>query len=227
MSTSFSTVPYSRRLHTVHTGTYILYAYEWYRGRVRDTACDQTHKVTTISPKTKDPTNGPKDTLLHSPTLSYTLYSPLDVTHTSILGRMVRMVGQQGGDFDPILDEVSDDDDDDAADVNMEEDDDEQHRAPPQPAADAPRGRRQDMDDEPPLEGYQRCVLVIACTDALATSRYGSYCILRKTIRSTSSLSHSLSQQHHYQIQDGPDWTGCIWHRLQGRSNEVGRHCCH
>lgn len=66
------------------------------------------------------------------------------------------MVGQQDGDFDPILDDVSDDD---PADVNMEGDDDA-HRAPPQPAADPLRGRN-DIDDLPPLEGYQRCVLLL------------------------------------------------------------------
>ena len=107
---------------------------------------------------------------------------------------MVRMVGQQDGDYDPILDEVSDDDDDDAADVDMEDDHDAQHRAPPQPAVDASRGSRQDLDDEPPLEGYQRCVLGTESARILA--RYRTNSILRKAIRSTFSLLPSLLLSH-------------------------------
>jgi hypothetical protein len=122
------------------------------------------------------------------------------------------------------LDEVSDDDDDDAADVNMEEDDDAQHRAPPQPVVDASRGRRQDMDDEPPLEGYQRCVLGIACIMA----RYGMQTVIAQGyMLNIFALSLSLTQHRRYQLQNGLDWTGRLWHCLQGNSNEVGRHSCH
>ena len=72
---------------------------------------------------------------------------------------MVRMVAQQEENFDHILDEVSDDDEDHQnEDVNMEEtegDNNDNPRAPPA-GGDRAYDARREMDDEPPLEGYQR-----------------------------------------------------------------------
>jgi Protein kinase domain len=132
------------------------------------------------------------------------------------------MVGQQGGDYDPILDEVSDDDDDDAADVNMEEDDDAQHRAPPQPAVDASRGRRQDMDDEPPLEGYQRCVLGIACIMA----RYGMQTVIAQGYM-LNIFARSLSHSHNNDVINyrtdliGQGAYGIVYKGIRTRSGDI------
>jgi hypothetical protein len=64
------------------------------------------------------------------------------------------MVGPNG-DFDHVLDEAPDGDNDDG-DVNMQDNDAGERAAPPE--NNGSRHNR-DIDDEPPLEGYQRYVL--------------------------------------------------------------------
>ena len=67
---------------------------------------------------------------------------------------MVRMV-EPNGNHDHVLDEVNDGDHDDDDDVNMQDNDAGERAAPPEN-----NGSRnnQDIDEEPPLEGYQRYV---------------------------------------------------------------------
>jgi hypothetical protein len=65
------------------------------------------------------------------------------------------MVGPNG-DFDHVLDDVPDGDDNDDGDVNMQDNDAGERAAPPE--NNGSRHNR-DIDDEPPLEGYQRYVL--------------------------------------------------------------------
>jgi len=91
---------------------------------------------------------------------------------------MVDQARAQNGDFDHVLDEVSDDEDH-GEDVNMEDSEEQHdnaasHRAPPENNNNR-NGR--DMEDEPRLEGYQRyvkraCIAVSMDTISVITHYY-------------------------------------------------------
>jgi serine/threonine protein kinase len=90
------------------------------------------------------------------------------------------MVGPNG-DFDHVLDDVPDGDDNDDGDVNMQDNDAGERAAPPE--NNGSRHNR-DIDDEPPLEGYQR-------TDLIGQGAYG---IVYKGIRQRTNETVAIKR---------------------------------